>query len=69
MRFLALFVGLLILSTPGYAYIGPGVGAGALATAVGVLVAIVLAVLGVVYYPIKRMLKKRKGDEREENGR
>lgn len=45
------------------AYIGPGVGAGAIAAVVGVLGSIFLAIVAVVYYPIKRLLKggKNKG--------
>lgn len=39
------------------AYIGPGVGAGAIAAVLGVLGSILLAIIAVVYYPIKRMLK------------
>ncbi|MCB2137359.1 MAG: hypothetical protein KDE08_15695 [Rhodobacteraceae bacterium] len=52
----------LILSHPlaAQAYIGPGVGAGALAAVVGVLGSIVLAIFAVLYYPIKRMMKGRK---------
>ncbi len=43
------------------AYIGPGVGAGAIAAVLGVLGSILLAIVAVVYYPIKRMLKGGKG--------
>jgi TM2 domain-containing membrane protein YozV len=42
------------------AYIGPGVGAGAFAAVMGVLGSIFLAIVGVIYYPIKRMLKRKK---------
>lgn len=42
------------------AYIGPGVGAGAIAAVLGVLGSVFLAIVAVVYYPIKRMLKGRK---------
>jgi hypothetical protein len=42
------------------AYIGPGVGAGAVAAVLGVLGSIFLAIVAVLYYPIKRMLKGRK---------
>jgi hypothetical protein len=48
-------------ATSAEAYIGPGVGAGAIAAVVGVLGSIFLALFAVIYYPIKRMLKKRKG--------
>ena len=43
-----------------YAYIGPGMGGGVFAAALGVLGAILLALFGIIYYPIKRMLKNRK---------
>lgn len=39
------------------AYIGPGVGAGAVAAVLGVIGSIFLAIVAVVYYPIKRLLK------------
>ena len=56
---LALWV--LAVSAPAAeAYIGPGVGAGALAAVVGVVGSIFLALFAVIYYPIKRMMKKRK---------
>lgn len=43
------------------AYIGPGVGAGAIAAVLGVLGSILLAIIAVIYYPIKRMMKGGKG--------
>lgn len=42
------------------AYIGPGVGAGAIGAVLGVIGSIFLALFAVVYYPIKRLLKGRK---------
>lgn len=50
------------------AYIGPGVAGGVIATVVGVLGAIFLAIVGVLYYPIKRMLKGRKSAAAEKRG-
>ncbi len=44
------------------AYIGPGLGAGAIAAALGVIGSLFLAVFAVVYYPIKRMRKKRRAE-------
>jgi membrane protein implicated in regulation of membrane protease activity len=58
-----LLIGLAVASLPAYAYIGPGMGAGAIAAALGLLGAIFLAIFGVLYYPIKRFLKKRKSDK------
>ena len=51
---------LLIAPTPAFAYIGPGLGAGAVATVLAVLGSILLGIFSVIYYPIKRMLRKRK---------
>jgi hypothetical protein len=47
-------------STAAHAYIGPGAGAGAVAVVLGILGSIVLGLIGVVWYPIKRLIKKRK---------
>ena len=41
------------------AYIGPGVGAGAIAAVLGVIASIFLALFAVIYYPVKRMIKRR----------
>ena len=51
---------LLIISSPASAYIGPGMGGGLIAAVLGVIGAILLALFGILYYPIKRMLKNRK---------
>ena len=45
---------------PSYAYVGPGMGGGLIAAVLGFLLAILLAIWGVLYYPIKRALKERK---------
>ena len=44
-----------------YGYIGPGMGAGALASVVGIVSALFLGIFAVLYYPIKRLIKKRRG--------
>ena len=48
------------MSLPSYAYIGPGMGGGVIAAIVGFFAAILLGLWGILYYPIKRALKKRK---------
>ncbi|WP_284165767.1 hypothetical protein [Frigidibacter sp. SD6-1] len=52
----------LLALQPGMAlaYIGPGVGAGAIGAVIGVIGAIFLAIFAVLWYPIKRMLKGKK---------
>ena len=43
-----------------HAYIGPGLGAGTVGVVLGMISSVLLALLAILYYPIKRMLKKRK---------
>jgi membrane protein implicated in regulation of membrane protease activity len=50
----------MLAPAPAFAYIGPGVAAGAVASALGVLGSIVLGIFSVIYYPIKRLFKKRR---------
>ncbi len=50
------------------AYIGPGVGAGAIAAVLGVLGSVFLAIVAVLYYPIKRMLKGKKAKAAKTSG-
>jgi len=51
---------LLMVSLPVSAYIGPGMGGGAIAVVFGILAAIFMAIFGFIYYPFKRWLKRRK---------
>ena len=55
-----LFLYLFLIAFPTYAYIGPGMGGGAIAAIFGFFAAILLALWGILYYPIKRALKNRK---------
>lgn len=56
------FVAALLL-LPGIAqgYVGPGAGLGAIGTVLALIGAALLAVLGFLWYPIKRLLAKRRG--------
>ena len=51
---------LFISSTPSYAYIGPGMGGGLIAAILGIVLAILAALFGIIYYPMKRFLKNKK---------
>ena len=55
-----LFLFLFLVSIPSYAYLGPGMGGGAIAAILGFFAAIFLGLWGILYYPIKRALKNRK---------
>ena len=49
----------LLISSSANAYLGPGMGGGAIAAVLGLLVAILLGFFSILYYPIKRKLMKR----------
>ena len=53
---------LTLVMTPGlaHAYIGPGAGAGTIAVVLGVIAAVFMAFLGLLWYPIKRLLRSRR---------
>lgn len=52
----------LLIAVPpnALAYIGPGAGITAIGTVVAFIAAILLAIVGFIWYPIKRLLAKRK---------
>lgn len=45
------------------AYIGPGAGLGAILLTVALALGALLLVMGLVWYPLKRLLKARAGDD------
>lgn len=55
--------------TPLYAqaYIGPGMGLGVAATVVGLFVAFILLVVGLIWLPIRRLLRQRKADQQAQS--
>jgi predicted RND superfamily exporter protein len=55
-----LFLSLFLISSPLYAYLGPGMGGGVITAIIGFFAAFFLALWGILYYPIKRALKNRK---------
>jgi O-antigen/teichoic acid export membrane protein len=55
-----LSLSLFLISFPTYAYIGPGMGGGAIAAIIGFFASILLGLWGILYYPIKRALKNKK---------
>jgi len=42
-----------------YAYVGPGTGMSAIGTLLAFILGIFVAILGFIWYPIKRLLKKK----------
>tara|TARA_B100001063_G_C16353158_1_gene352354 strand:+ start:115 stop:339 length:225 start_codon:yes stop_codon:yes gene_type:complete len=49
---------LLFFGTSAYAYIGPGMGLGAIVTILGIVGAVLLSIAAIIYYPIKRLIIK-----------
>ena len=60
---------LTILLIPNFlhAYIGPGLGIGALAVFFGLLLALVLSVYSIVSYPIRKILNKKNNDNKSDH--
>jgi hypothetical protein len=51
---------LLALAPQAQAYVGPGLGVGVLGAIVGVVFAVLLALVGMVWYPLKGLIRRRK---------
>jgi hypothetical protein len=49
---------ILALTSPTYAYIGPGAGIGAIGTVVAFFVALFLLIVGFVWYPLQRLARR-----------
>lgn len=50
------------LLDPALAYIGPGAGLGAIAITIALALGVLLLVIGLVWYPLKRVLNGRKAE-------
>ena len=48
------------VTTSSYGYLGPGIGGGALAATLGFIIAILAAVFGLIWFPIKKFINKKK---------
>lgn len=56
---LILLVSMVLLPNVAFAYVGPGAGLSAIGTLLAVVGAVLLAIVGFVWYPVKRLLKGR----------
>ena len=59
-KFINVIIFLIVPATSALGYVGPGLGTGAIATVLGVIFAIFLSLFSIVWYPIKRLIKKNK---------
>jgi pilus assembly protein TadC len=55
-----------VVVLPSHAYIGPGAGISAIGSLVALVGAILLAIVGFVWYPFKRMMRRRKAAAADE---
>jgi hypothetical protein len=55
----------MLLPVSSLAYVGPGAGLTAIGTVLAILAAFVLAIVGFVWYPMKRLLRARKAKKAE----
>ena len=60
MKLINLIILIIIIPSILYGYIGPGMGGGLIATILGIIGSIILAIFGILYYPLKRFYKKSK---------
>jgi CDP-diglyceride synthetase len=58
-------LGLLAAAAPAHAYIGPGAGLSAIGSFLALCAAVVIGVFGFLWFPIKRLLKKKKRSQEE----
>lgn len=51
---------LVALMTPAQAYVGPGAGLGAIAATLALFAGLLLLIVGFLWYPLKRLLRRKK---------
>jgi len=55
---IAAFLSAISAPAPVFAYMGPGIGVGALGAALGVVASLLLVLISVVWYPLKRLARR-----------
>lgn len=58
-RAVVVFLAAALTAQPAFAYVGPGAGLTAIGTMVAVVAAILLALVGFVWYPLKRFMRRK----------
>ena len=56
-------------TTPSFAYLGPGIGGGVITAIIGLVIAIFAAFFGLIWFPVKRVLKKRKEKKEQQQNK
>ena len=55
--------GTIFMPSTAAAYVGPGAGLSAIGSLLALIAAIVLAIVGFLWYPLKRIMNKRKNKD------
>jgi len=55
---------MLATASPASAYLGPGLGLGAIGAVFGVIGSLFLGLAAIIWYPVKRLMRKLKGTKR-----
>ena len=63
-KLILIFLFFIFLPTQSYAYLGPGVGGGVIAATLGIIVAIFVGLFGLIWFPIKRLFKKKRENKK-----
>lgn len=59
-KLIPLLAALALMPGAAHAYIGPGMGLGVIASVLGVVAAFFMALIGLLWFPLKRLVKRRK---------
>jgi hypothetical protein len=65
LRITALFL-LALIASPAAAYIGPGAGISVLGSLLGILATIFVAIGAILFWPIRKLIKRRKAKKETE---
>ena len=57
---------LVLISSPAIAYIGPGAGISVLGSLLGILATIFVAIGAILFWPIRKLIKRRKAKKETE---
>ena len=55
---------IMVLPISAFSYIGPGMAGGAIIKLLGILLGLILSLLSIIFYPIKRAIQNRKNKKR-----
>jgi len=65
LRIIALLL-LALIATPATAYVGPGAGISVLGSLLGILVTIFVAIGAILFWPIRKLMRRRKAKKETE---